>query len=119
MDYKELLTRYQALLAENKKLKAQLGIFDETIAGSTQGKATSSNPITNQTYDNQEKIQLFMSLFKGRDDVFAKRWQSKDRRSGYTPVCLNEWQTGVCDKPRIKCSECDHKSYAVLDENVI
>lgn len=36
---------------------------------------------------NQEKIDLFQNLFKGRKDVFAVRWQSADgTRKGYTPV---------------------------------
>ena len=33
----------------------------------------------------QEHIQLFKSVFKGRDDVFAVRWE-KDNKSGYMPA---------------------------------
>ena len=33
----------------------------------------------------QTKIALFKSLFKGREDVFAKRWEN-DTKSGYMPV---------------------------------
>jgi len=33
----------------------------------------------------QTKIALFKSLFKGREDVFAKRWEN-DAKSGYMPV---------------------------------
>ena len=47
-----------------------------------------------------------------------KDGRNKEGRSGYSPVCLNEWQNGVCGKPRIKCSECAHRSYTVLDEDV-
>ena len=61
-----------------------------------------------------------MSLFKGRNDVYAKRWENKGKgTSGYSPVCLNLWQPGVCGKPKITCSKCKHKSYAALDEGVI
>ncbi len=67
-----------------------------------------------------EKIKLFMALFRGRDDVYAKRWEnSKKGTSGYSPVCLNEWKIGLCRKPVGKCNDCDHKSYATLDERVI
>ena len=67
-----------------------------------------------------EKIKLFMALFRGRDDVYAKRWEnSKKGTSGYSPVCLNEWKIGLCRKPAGKCAECAHKSYAALDERVI
>ena len=59
-----------------------------------------------------------MSLFKGRDDVYARRWENREGRSGYTPVCLNEWKSGICRKPAVKCSECQSKSYAALaDKN--
>ena len=34
-----------------------------------------------------EKIKLFISLFKGRADVFARRWESKDgKATGYFPA---------------------------------
>jgi superfamily II DNA or RNA helicase len=39
--------------------------------------------------------------------------------SGYSPVCLNEWQSGVCAKPKISCSKCENKFFAALDEGVI
>ncbi|WP_425058864.1 hypothetical protein SCACP_35150 [Sporomusa carbonis] len=67
-----------------------------------------------------EKIKLFMSLFKDRDDVYAKRWENKKKgTSGYSPVCLNEWKSGLCGKPAGTCADCTHKAYAVLDEKVI
>lgn len=68
----------------------------------------------------QEKIDLFISLFKGRDDVFAKRWDnSRKGTSGYSPACLNEWINGLCNKPKIKCSQCNNKKYQVLDNKII
>jgi len=60
-----------------------------------------------------------MSLFKGRDDLYAKRWENREGRSGYAPVCLNEWKPGFCGKPEVKCASCEHRSYAALDEKVI
>jgi hypothetical protein len=44
-----------------------------------------SEQVTNNS-SPQEKIKLFMSLFRGRDDVYAKRWQSKESKIGYSPV---------------------------------
>lgn len=66
-----------------------------------------------------DKIKLYMSLFIGRDDVYAKRWESKKGKCGYSPVCLNEWIPTVCNKPNVKCSECENRSYASLDYSVI
>ena len=46
----------------------------------------------------EEKIKLFLSLFKGRTDVYAKRWDSnKTDRSGYSPDCYNFWKD-ICSK---------------------
>jgi superfamily II DNA or RNA helicase len=78
-----------------------------------------SSKVINQYSPKEEKIALFMSLFKGRSDVYAKRWQNKKGKSGYSPVCLNEWLPGVCQKPKIKCSKCRHKRYAKFYETVV
>lgn len=68
----------------------------------------------------QEKIRLFRDLFRGRDDVYARRFEStKTGKVGYQPVCANEWVRGVCEKPRIKCSECQYREYLPYTEQVI
>ena len=69
----------------------------------------------NKYSPSEDKINLFMSLFVGRNDVYAKRWESKSGKSGYSPVCLNEWNSSVCLKPSGKCADCQHKNYAVFD----
>ena len=62
-----------------------------------------------------ERVALFMSLFKGRKDVFARRWFSKSTgKAGYQPVCVNEWRRGVCDKKMFKCAECPNRDFAPL-----
>ena len=39
----------------------------------------------------QERVALFMSLFRGRDDVFARRWQKWEGGiSGYSPVYTDQ-----------------------------
>ena len=61
-----------------------------------------------------------MSFFKGRNDVYAIRWENKRKAlSGYSPFCLNQWQAGLCGKPKISCSKCANKLYAPLDKHVI
>src|SRR5437879_1990794 len=32
------------------------------------------------------KIAIFRALFRGRDDVFAVRWEARDGRTGYAPA---------------------------------
>jgi superfamily II DNA or RNA helicase len=66
------------------------------------------------------KIELFRSLFKGREDVFPRRFESKRTgRKGYQPACRNEWIEGICRKPEIKCADCTNRElYPVTDEVV-
>jgi hypothetical protein len=140
MDYKELLENYTVLLEELdrlrkeiKHLRTQLEIATSEPPGNTPEdiKIVEKTPceesitqnfksVVDNTSDSSAKIHLFMSLFKGRSDVYAKRWENKNKGiSGYSPVCLNQWQAGVCKKPKISCSKCENKDYAALDEDAI
>lgn len=66
------------------------------------------------------KVKLFLRLFRGRDDVYAVRWESRQTgKTGYSPVCANEWRPGICQKPRIKCGSCNHSQYVPITEDVI
>ncbi len=67
-----------------------------------------------------KKITLFRSLFRGREDVFPRRFESRRTgKSGYQPACGNEWIRGICEKPRIKCSECLHQAWLPVTDRVI
>src|SRR5207302_8300597 len=68
------------------------------------------------------KIALFRSLFRGREDVYPQRFESRQTgRAGYSPACGNEWVRGICEKPRIKCSERseEHTSELQSRENLV
>jgi superfamily II DNA or RNA helicase/very-short-patch-repair endonuclease len=68
----------------------------------------------------ETKIALFRSLFRGREDVYPRRFESrKTGRAGYSPACANEWAQGICEKPRIKCSECSHRRFLPVTDEVI
>ncbi|MBW6487304.1 MAG: DEAD/DEAH box helicase family protein [Syntrophobacterales bacterium] len=135
----ELLEKYQALLSENlvlkeenETLKARLRLVETPPVPQQELNSPSALSIEATGFpgretpsgflcrlDPQEKIRLFMSLFKGREDVYAKRWQNREGRAGYAPVCRNEWKTGICRKPAIKCFDCRHQTYDILNEKVI
>jgi hypothetical protein len=80
-------------------------------------------PITqsvDRTSSSAAKIALFRSLFRGRDDVYPRRFESrKTGRSGYAPACANEWVRGICEKPRIKCAECPNRRFLPVTDDVI
>ena len=68
---------------------------------------------------DEGKIDLFMSLFRGRQDVYPKFWISKKTgKKGYAPACANEWRAGLCDKRRVKCGQCPNRALLPMDENV-
>ncbi len=68
-------------------------------------------------FSPDEKISLFLSLFRCGGDVYPRLWENpKTGKKGYSPVCRNEWFRGVCEKPRVKCSECVRQAFPPLDE---
>src|SRR5499426_3754474 len=76
--------------------------------------------LVNQHSTADAKIRLFRSLFRGRDDVYPRRFESrKTGKSGYAPACGNEWIRGICEKPRIKCGDCQHQRFLPMTDEVI
>ena len=68
----------------------------------------------------EAKIALFRSLFRGREDVYPRRFESRrSGKSGYSPVCGNEWLRGICEKPRVKCAACQHRQFLPVGDEVI
>lgn len=120
MDADAIIRRMHELEEENKRLKSLLkehGIPFETcshdcsIAASKSTKPTASSV----RLSLQEKVGLFKSIFKGREDIFAKRWYSDTtKKSGYQPVCEREWNREFCDKRKYKCAECPNRQFAPL-----
>ncbi|MBF0561730.1 MAG: DEAD/DEAH box helicase family protein [Alphaproteobacteria bacterium] len=67
-----------------------------------------------------DKVALFGSLFRGRKDVFPKRWNNpKTGKAGYSPVCRNDWIRGICGKPKVKCSVCPDQAFLPVTDDVI
>lgn len=76
--------------------------------------------VKNQGRTLDEDIRLFRSLFRGREDIYAKYWESKKGgKKGYSPACGNEWKPGLCDKSRTKCADCASKDLLPLTDAVI
>ena len=74
----------------------------------------------NNHSSQEEKIRLFRSFFRGREDVFPRRFEnSKTGKSGYAPVCRNEWQAGICQKPKVACQECNFRAFTQVNDEII
>jgi superfamily II DNA or RNA helicase/very-short-patch-repair endonuclease len=79
-----------------------------------------STDLVNRTSSSQVKIARFRSLFRGREDVYPRRFESRRTgRSGYAPACANEWVRGICEKPRIRCAECPHRRFLPVTDEVV
>lgn len=103
----DLEARRQRLLAELREIRSP-----EKSPELPLGKAV---PET-----NEEKIGLFLSLFGARREVYPKLWVNhKKGTKGYSPACGNEWVHGLCEKPRVKCSDCPNQAFPPLDDKAI
>ena len=68
----------------------------------------------------RDKIALFRSLFAGREDVYPRRWENAGKgTAGYAPVCANEWQRGVCHKPRVRCGACPNQAFVPITDEAV
>jgi len=128
----ELEAENIALIAENKQLREALGLPLKNIVSEKptiepidcfekekNNEASNSSSI-NKHSSPEEKIELFMSLFRGRPDVYAKRCYSKKHGSSYyIPACKHEWVRGICDRARTKCKDCDKRELLPLTKEVI
>lgn len=100
-------------------LKALLAAHDIAVPSETRSRDISGKR-TAEVLPPDAKVKLFRRLFRGREDVYPTRWESQQRgKTGYSPVCANEWRRGICEKPRIKCSDCNHSVYVPLTDQVI
>jgi len=103
----DLEARRQGLLAEMREIRSAAESPELPL-----GKGTPST--------NEEKIDLFLSLFGARRSLYPKLWINRKKGSkGYSPACSNEWVHGVCEKPRVKCSDCPNQNFPPLDHSAI
>ena len=99
----EILNRVSALDTEKAALQRELAGLEKQPSIPTDHICP---PV--QAFSSDQKIEIFLRLFRGRTDVLPKRWDNqKTGKSGYAPVCKNEWVRGICNKPPLKriCSK--------------
>jgi superfamily II DNA or RNA helicase len=100
-----------------EQAQARLAALDRERAALAQQIAAMRSPAGGPDVRTAEgRVALFQSLFRGRADVFATRWESVKTpgRSGWAPRCFNEWQPGVCQKPKVKCADCASRRFVAL-----
>ena len=116
-DLVELNTRRSELLARTADLQREKLSLLQQIQPAFQNASRSG--VSNQS-TNEDKVALFRGLFRGREDVYPRRYESaKTGKKGYQPVCRNEWVSGVCEKPKIRCEDCVHREFLPVTDLVI
>ncbi len=106
--------------SEREQVFSRLSTYKHQLAALEAACAEPS--ITCTTRTPQEKVSLFRSLFRGREDLFPKLWTSRAGKKGYSPACTNDWISGTCGKthkPPVKCSECDKRKFLPVTDQVI
>jgi hypothetical protein len=116
----ELMTRLTALERERAAIIAEVETLQSAPSGQTAAnkviRSEKAGDLVDRNSTIENKIALFRRLFRGRSDVFPIRWENrKTGRSGYAPACANEWQRGICEKPKVKCSACPNQAFFAVD----
>ena len=107
-----LVEHLKSLRAEKIRMRVE-----EAPAGFSTAEGRAG--VTNRSSE-EDKIRLFRALFRGREDVYPRRFESqKTGKSGYQPACRNEWIKGICRKPAVRCGSCPHQRFFPLTDEVI
>jgi len=107
----------QRLREENARLRRVLAAHGIPVPQFVPDDARPVQTITPAVVENKEerareRIALFRSLFRGREDVFAPRWGS-----GYSPAALKDWKAINSSRPedRKKVDRNTRKSLPLTD----
>lgn len=112
-DLKEEIARIDSQISALAELKRQYLI---KLAAPAELPTVSSSVLR---LTPEDKIALFRSYFRGREDIYARRWENRAGKSGYSPACKHEWDRAFCRKPEKKCSECGNRELLRFDETVV
>lgn len=105
IDYENILKENLQLKEENKYLRKILQLNNIQYNQYT--------PIEEKQFSKEDKIKIYLSYFKGRNDIYAERYYDKETgKKKYAPVCINKFSE-VCN---YKCKICEHKKYVGLQE---
>ena len=107
---KEEILYLRSLLDENG-IEYDFEAFQRTRRGEDESPQMVPIDITPET------AKFFFSIFHGRVDVYAKRYEK-----GYYTVCDNRGKYGICPKKagkKLKCAECPNKDWPSLNSTVL
>ena len=124
MTYEELIAENQFLRKRIRELELENARLREgsvpvlTEPTPQYGKKRSLLTDEQKEAELQRRVNLFRSLFRGREDVFARRFIPKSGKPGYQPECRNRWSAG-CRDHRFRCEGCLLRDLVPLDNDII
>ena len=117
-EVKRIRDRLKLLDSERAKLKGRL--VELTERPSVDLKEVDGARIVTNHSSTRDKIALFRTLLAGRADVYPRRWENVAKgRTGYAPVCANEWKHGLCRKPAVSCGLCSNQKFLPVTDATI
>jgi hypothetical protein len=115
----------QRLREENARLRRLLAAHGIAVPPSASDESRSTQPKEPPAAETKgerarKRIALFRSLFRGREDVYARRWDNPDGRHGYSRAALKDWKAINSSKPEDrKKVDKDTRRYLPLTDTVI
>ena len=110
------------LKEENARLRRALTVHGIPIpalptASPPAAKTVEAVPLESKEDRARKRIALFRGLFRGREDVYARRWESADGRSGYVPAAFKDWRAINKSRPedRKKVDQKTRKFFPLTD----
>ena len=99
---------------------AQIEPLAPPITFSVNAPVRTSEPPARGDLSVPEKIALFRSLFRGREDVYALRWEKADGKSGYSPASIRDWKAVMSVPPaeRKKLDQATRQLLPLTDDAV-
>jgi hypothetical protein len=113
--------RMRELDEERGRAKKRVDELRTQLASAASAPALVSAPVAAAAPQSpREKVRLFRSLFRGRDDLYPTRFVSKKTgKAGYAPACANKFVPGVCGLPKVKCGDCTNQAFRPADDDAV
>lgn len=106
----DLSRRVEELEKENARLRNLLGLDRPDRAAPLQAPRqrlfteipSLVDPTVTQDSTSKDKVRLYRSLFRGRNDVYALRWeQTSTGKKGRSPAAKGGWRKGAATAPEL------------------
>lgn len=97
-----------------KKLQYEINVLKQKLINDSNKEKS--------TFTLEQKLEIFMDYFKGRDDVYPYLSINNNNPNVkyYILACVNEWKKGVCNKTMGKlCKACQYRENKPISKDTI